>query len=243
MSQFECDNCGCEIDENATKCPNCGVEFSGDITEVFTCYYCDAVVSNDCIKCPNCGKEFQDKEIKIANIDCTSSDNFSNASSLFAALMTIGVVVFFISIFSSFVFFWLYLVASIVIYIIYKSDYNGKIKRLEEDMEKFLKRNKKKKLFSYVALTLDSKGICINEKEQEIVVFNGSFSEKKCYKFKDILSYELRENGNKEIEGKGLQTFVVGEAFGPNAALATASSTRRINDFCLDLSIVIYSEK
>ena len=60
VEMFECPECNKLIPEDATACPNCGVEFAEG--EVFECPLCKTLVDINTDVCPSCGAEFGDAE-------------------------------------------------------------------------------------------------------------------------------------------------------------------------------------
>lgn len=62
MSDYECTECGAEVNESANFCPNCGEKFDGitdDAFEVFECSTCMTDVDESATVCPNCGEYFE----------------------------------------------------------------------------------------------------------------------------------------------------------------------------------------
>ena len=56
MALINCPECGKEISDKATVCPNCGTPFG----EKKFCKFCGETIDNDCVVCPRCGKQVED---------------------------------------------------------------------------------------------------------------------------------------------------------------------------------------
>lgn len=236
---------------------------------MYTCYKCNAEVSADAKECPNCGANLVEEEkpkkdipknktlndnipdlsikvdgIKNLNIDYVSSDNFYH--NLFTPILVIALIVTIVlSIASGSVglFVWgivISIAISVFISLSVRNTYDQSLLQFKKKRVDTINSLGKKYKLTLTQLTIDGKGIIIAEKDKKIFVFNGFDKSPLIIDFDQILSYELRENGNKELEGKSLQTFAAGELLGGNAALAVASGPRNINEYCSELIVYIY---
>ncbi len=61
--EFDCPECGYHIKGEATKCPNCGVEFVIEEVAEMVCPICGETVSPDATTCPKCGAAFQMNDV------------------------------------------------------------------------------------------------------------------------------------------------------------------------------------
>ena len=77
MALITCPECGQEVSDKATACPNCGSPFK----DLKFCTHCGTKIDKDCVVCPHCGKQVaelnsNDKNIIINNSAsaCVSND-------------------------------------------------------------------------------------------------------------------------------------------------------------------------
>lgn len=105
----------------------------------------------------------------------------------------------------------------------YKGFYISKICKFSED---FL-NNKK-----YSALYIDDKN------EQWSICYYNS-SQFKIYKYSDLNSFELFENGNSKVQGRAGSALVGGYFFGVVGAIAGASRGKIIDEVCSSLQVKI----
>ena len=68
MALITCPECGKEVSDKATACPNCG----SPLNDTKFCIHCGAKIDKNCVVCPQCGKQVQelsgnDKNIIINN--------------------------------------------------------------------------------------------------------------------------------------------------------------------------------
>ena len=84
----------------------------------------------------------------------------------------------------------------------------------------------------YSALYIDDKN-----KQWAICYYNSS--QFKIYKYSDLNSFELFENGNSKVQGRAGSALVGGYFFGVVGAIAGASRTKTINEICTSLQIRI----
>ena len=85
MSLITCKECGKEVSDQATNCPNCGAPVKPGNSTKF-CKHCGEVIDKECIICPKCGKQVEEihkEEKKEQNI--VINNNASSSSSSFAA--------------------------------------------------------------------------------------------------------------------------------------------------------------
>lgn len=79
MAMINCPECGKEISDKATVCPNCGAPL-----EKKYCMYCGEQIDPDCVVCPKCGKQtgkLKDDKIIINNSSSSSASAAASASS------------------------------------------------------------------------------------------------------------------------------------------------------------------
>ena len=230
-SELKCNNCGFCLTKDNKICPKCGANYVSK----------KELLGNNELRGKN--------HCVVDNIDYTSSENFYKKTNtvLWFIIGGFGVYLFWI-IFASasgtvsdtlIPFFAGGLLCSII------SASNNSTSL--EEREKLLQKCQEKinKIIndgneSYVSLTLDVKGISINKDEKNVTIYNGLNAEPIKLNYKDILSFELIEDGSQEIEGKGAETYLAGRYLGTAAALAVASSSRNINQFCNQLIIEIH---
>ena len=252
MALIKCNKCGKEVSDKADTCPYCDVIINPDAqVGDYKCNNCGAPVKEDDESCPECGAVFvEDEDEKnkqncvVDNIEYTSSENFFKPFPL-GAVIFIGVFlgiflgiyydtdigIFFMMLFGIFI-------CSIVIlpnYLIKKNKRDDFLQYSKKKIDKIINSNQ-----SYVSLTADVKGIAINDVSKIITIYNGVYEKPIKLRYKDILSFELIEDGKQEIQGKGAQTYLAGRYLGQNAALAVANSTRNINQLCNQLIIEIH---
>ena len=76
LALIKCPECGKEISDNATNCPNCGYSFKNSKF----CKFCGEKIDKSCIICPKCGRQVEDlssdKSVIINNN--VSANNSSN---------------------------------------------------------------------------------------------------------------------------------------------------------------------
>lgn len=72
MAMIICNECGREISDRASACPNCGSPVNEMDNKKF-CKHCGEKIDKDCVVCPKCGKQVEelnmssDKSIVINN--------------------------------------------------------------------------------------------------------------------------------------------------------------------------------
>ena len=224
---MKCLNCGNEIMQEEKFCGNCGYKVSKNNHE-------DKNTNN--VKSDN----YIDKSIE----QVTTNNTFGNITPL---LIFIIVVVFLILMqtaieTSTFLIIMSFLIL-ISIFIRSKQRTNNfeKSKSLKERKNQILTNLKNYNFkVNYMMLTLDNRGIFIDKENKKIAISTNDSLSPQLFNFNEIMSYELIENGNQEIQGKGFETLAAGKFFGPNAALAAASSSKTINQFCTSLYVVIH---
>lgn len=73
MALITCQECGKEVSDKATSCPNCGVPIRDTNINTKFCKHCGENIDKECIICPKCGKQVEelnnssDKNIVINN--------------------------------------------------------------------------------------------------------------------------------------------------------------------------------
>lgn len=81
MALITCPECGKEISDQASVCPNCGAP----VAKKF-CQHCGEQIDKDCVICPKCGKQVQESgqsNVVINNSASSSSSASSSASSAY----------------------------------------------------------------------------------------------------------------------------------------------------------------
>lgn len=77
MSLINCTECGKEISDKATSCPNCGAP----ISKKKYCKFCAEQIDFDCVICPKCGKQVEEMHQTKENIVINNTANaYSNAN-------------------------------------------------------------------------------------------------------------------------------------------------------------------
>lgn len=77
MSLIKCTECGREISDKATNCPNCGAPTNNGGAKKF-CIHCGEQIDKSCVICTKCGKQVEalntgtDKSIIINNNNVAS---------------------------------------------------------------------------------------------------------------------------------------------------------------------------
>lgn len=59
MAMINCPECGKEVSDKATSCPNCGAPLSVHKQTKF-CKHCGEEIDKDCVICPKCGKQVEE---------------------------------------------------------------------------------------------------------------------------------------------------------------------------------------
>ena len=67
MALITCQECGKEVSDKATSCPNCGVPIRDTNINTKFCKHCGENIDKECIICPKCGKQVE--EIKNSKDD------------------------------------------------------------------------------------------------------------------------------------------------------------------------------
>ena len=67
MALINCSECGKEISDKATSCPNCGAPTSNVSANTKFCKHCGESIDKECLICPKCGKQVE--EIKNSKDD------------------------------------------------------------------------------------------------------------------------------------------------------------------------------
>lgn len=80
MALMNCPECGKEISDQATFCPNCGTPTKKGETKF--CKYCGEQIDKECVVCPKCGKQIEElKGNSDKNIIINNNNNVSAAAS------------------------------------------------------------------------------------------------------------------------------------------------------------------
>lgn len=80
MALIRCEECGKEVSEKATSCPNCG----SPISKKKFCKHCGESIDDDCVICPKCGKQVEslkNDQIIINNSASSSASSSASAAS------------------------------------------------------------------------------------------------------------------------------------------------------------------
>ena len=93
MAMINCPECGREVSDQATSCPNCGIPINK--TEKKFCQHCGETIDKDCVICPKCGKQVS--ELGGGTEKNIIINNNNNASSSASAAANNGVFGNFIS--------------------------------------------------------------------------------------------------------------------------------------------------
>lgn len=86
-------------------------------------------------------------------------------------------------------------------------------------------------------------GIDIDVQNKLLGTYSYYESESNILKFEEILDFEIFENGNSVISSRSGSAVVGGLLFGGLGAVAGASGSRTINDYCSTLKLNIYTNK
>ena len=78
MALVSCPECGREVSEKATACPNCGAPLNG---KKF-CKHCGEKIDNDCVVCPKCGKQVEQLNDSSKNIVINNSASASASATV-----------------------------------------------------------------------------------------------------------------------------------------------------------------
>lgn len=84
MALITCKECGKEVSEQATNCPNCGAPINQAANQKH-CKHCGELIDKDCVICPKCGKQVedissgQDKNIVINNNNTAAASAVAQA--------------------------------------------------------------------------------------------------------------------------------------------------------------------
>lgn len=105
----------------------------------------------------------------------------------------------------------------------YQGFYISKICKFSENFLNYKK---------YSALYIDDKN-----KQWSICYYDSS--QFKIYKYSDLNSFELFENGNSKVQGRAGSALVGGYFFGVIGAIAGASRSKKINEVCSSLQVKI----
>lgn len=84
MALINCHECGKEISDKATSCPNCGAP----IGNKKFCKFCGEQIDKECVICPKCGKQVENLENNNPNIIVNNSSSASAAASASATIST-----------------------------------------------------------------------------------------------------------------------------------------------------------
>src|SRR5574344_1211379 len=74
--------------------------------------------------------------------------------------------------------------------------------------------------------------IYVDDVNKKFAIQVGKKGKLKIYSYKDLGQYELNEDGNSILQGKGIATIVGGAAFGIFGAMAGAAGKRASTNIC-----------
>ena len=60
MALITCQECGKEVSDKATSCPNCGVPIGDTNANTKFCKHCGEIIDKECVVCPKCGKQAEE---------------------------------------------------------------------------------------------------------------------------------------------------------------------------------------
>ncbi len=109
---------------------------------------------------------------------------------------------------------------------------------LEEDFYKSIKNTNIKTITISATLTKDNK-IHFDEQEQKII-FEMINMPKAEYSYFSILRYEVVENGTSVVKGTAGKALVGGLLFGLEGAIVGSSGSKKLQDKCKELKVIIY---
>lgn len=87
---------------------------------------------------------------------------------------------------------------------------------------------------------LFSKNKILINNDQKTISFDINNFKTKEYKFDEIIKYELSENGNSVVKGSAGKALVGGLFFGLGGAIIGSSMSRKVNNKCSQLSIIVF---
>lgn len=219
------------------------------------CNNCGNEVADDMIYCNKCGNRIvrsgenkRNNEVTDRSINCVTTN--TGIGNMTALLVFLNIVLFIILLCtyidgSTFAFIMLLSISiSVLLRSKQKANTNNLIENLKSDKERILDKLEEEGFYStYIMLSLDNVGVLIDENNKKLAVCRGNNQPIKIFNFKDILSYEMLENGSQEIQGNGFSTYAAGQLFGVNAAIASASGPKNIEQFCTSLYIIIHTKE
>lgn len=80
MALITCPECGREVSDKATSCPNCGSPINNSGNTKF-CQHCGEVIDKECVICPKCGKQVGELRGDDRNIIINNSSSASASAS------------------------------------------------------------------------------------------------------------------------------------------------------------------
>ncbi len=82
--------------------------------------------------------------------------------------------------------------------------------------------------------------LLVADEQKRFILTNNVNGNCFMYNYSDLLDFEMKEDGDTVVKGRGLQTAVGGLAFGALGALVGASGQRAMTSMCSDLSVTLY---
>ena len=113
-------------------------------------------------------------------------------------------------------------------------------KELEEDKfrEEFGDFKIDKDIFVYSVTQLSRVRLLIDiDNKKFVFVFGKKYS--KVYDFKNIINYEIYEDGNSVVKGSAGRALIGGAFFGVTGALIGSSGKRKISNYCQSLKLLV----
>lgn len=94
------------------------------------------------------------------------------------------------------------------------------------------------KIVDITASRLSATKLLIDNQNKKFVYQKGK-TYSKVYNFKDIISYEVYENGKIQVQGRAGAALVGGAFFGLGGLIAGSSMKRNVNEVCNQLKLII----
>lgn len=80
MALINCKECGKEISDQASACPNCGAPVIGQKRNTKFCKHCGESIDKECVVCPKCGKQVEELKINRDSNIVINNNAVANAS-------------------------------------------------------------------------------------------------------------------------------------------------------------------
>lgn len=90
MALIKCNECGHEVSDKASVCPNCG----NPIRDGHVCYECGTIITEGLSTCPNCGCPFNNKEpVMASNSQIIYKDPSKKGKGIFYIIGIVGYII------------------------------------------------------------------------------------------------------------------------------------------------------